>query len=288
MILAGKLLHKAIVGAILTMVVGTFVFGREACSYLKTWGNSVRNAVKSEVPIEFEVQRARELVENLVPDIRHCMHVIAEQQVEIDHLSEQLADRAADIQEQKGAILTLRTDLDSDKETFTYARRTYTADQVHRDLSRRFERFKLAKDSLDREEQILQARENALVANQEKLENMLVAKQDLEVQIAQLEARLKAVEAAETATNLDLDHSQLARAKKLITSLNKQLDIKEQLLDKQGQFSGLIPIEHAELEMDEEHITARIDDYFGMNKSFGMDKSESAGKLAHVKTDAED
>jgi len=70
------LLKKALIGVASTALLGTLVFGHDALSYVKTIGHTARQAIKSEVPIEFEIKRARDMVENLVPDIRNCMHVI--------------------------------------------------------------------------------------------------------------------------------------------------------------------------------------------------------------------
>lgn len=257
------MIKKALCGVALLAALGTFVFGRDVLSYATTWGSSVRDAVKAEVPVEFEIQRARDMVENLVPEIRHCMHLIAEQQVDVEHLAEAVAERAERLESQKRAILALRDDLDSGKSTFTYASRTFTSDDVKRDLAQRFARYKVAEETLEREQQILRLRERALASNQDKLENMLSAKKDLEVQIEQLEARLKAVQAAETVTTLDIDQSQLARTKKLIRELNKQLDVKEKLLDAEGTFTGVIPVEaetEAEVPAD---IGSQVDAYFG-------------------------
>jgi chromosome segregation ATPase len=221
----------------------------------------VRKAVKAEVPLEFEIQRARELVENLVPDIRNCMHVIAEQQVDIENLHADIAARGGDLSQQKQAILALRGDLGSGNTQFVYASRTYTSEQVRRDLATRFERFKAAEQLLARDRQILQAREEALSHNEEKLDQMLVSKGDLEVQIEQLEARLNAVQAKQTVATLEIDDSQLAQAKKLIRELNKQLDVREKMLDAQGKFSGLIPVD-TEPQIPVEDVTEKIDAYF--------------------------
>ena len=255
------MIKKAIIGTAAAMLVGGLVFGREVFSYARTWGSSVRDAVKAEVPLEFEIQRARELVENLVPDIRNCMHVIAEQQVDIENLHADIAARHGDLSQQKQAILALRHDLESGNNKFVYASRTYTSDQVRRDLATRFERFKAAEQLLARDRQILQAREDALRHNEEKLDQMLVAKGDLEVQIEQLGARLNAVQAKQTVATLEIDDSQLARARKLIRDLNKQLDVREKMLDAQGKFTGLIPVD-TEPQIPVDDITDKIDAYF--------------------------
>src|SRR5436305_856811 len=53
---------KALFGVAAAAVLSTLVFGRDALSYVKTFGCSARDAIKSEVPIEFEIQRARDMV----------------------------------------------------------------------------------------------------------------------------------------------------------------------------------------------------------------------------------
>ncbi|QDT30514.1 coiled-coil domain-containing protein [Gimesia panareensis] len=251
---------KILIGAAVLATLGTFVFGRDVISYMKTAGTSVRDAVKSEVPVDFEVERARKMVEDLVPDIRRCMHVIAEQQVDVETLQQEMHESELAMKQQKEAMFTLRSDLESNDTEFVYASRTYSKDDIRSDLAQRFDRFKVASETLKRNQQILKAREKALDANREKLENMLSSKMDLEVQIEQLEARLKSVQAAETVSNLQIDNSQLTRAKSLIRDLNKQLDVKEKLLDAEGKFTGLIPVDtKAEEKRD---VVKQMDEYF--------------------------
>ena len=260
------MLKKALITSAVVLVAGTFVFGRDVWSYARTWGATVRDAVKREVPVEFQVERARDLVEKLVPDIRDCIHKIAEQQVDIEHRSREIAQRDEELGRQKQVILTLRSDLESGSGTFKYASRTYTETQVKRDLALRFERFKVAEESIGRDKQILAAREKTLRANEEKLDTLLASKKELEVQIEQLDARLKTVQAAQAASNLNFDDSRLARAKKLIGELNKQLDVQVKMLDAEGKFAELIPIE-TEPKPNVENVTEQIDAYFGPAKA---------------------
>lgn len=255
------MIKKALLGTAAVAAVAAFVFGADVFSYAKTAGSSVRNAVKSEVPLEFQVQRARKMVEELVPDIRHSMHVVAEQQVDIEHLQSEIARKSESLEEQKRAVLALRGDLESGDKTFVHAGQTYSAQEVKRDLAQRFERYKTAKETLDRDRQILAARKQALEASQKKLANMLQAKQDLKVKVENLQARLKTLQAAETVSSLEIDDSQLNRAKTLIRELDKQLDVKRRMLDAEGKFTGLIPVEgQTEAPQD---IAREIDAYFG-------------------------
>ena len=99
--------------------LASFVFGRDVVSYARTWSSTVRQTVKREVPLDFEVARARESVEHLIPDIRNCMHVIAEQEVDVENLTAELSRKETDLTSQKEVILSRQTDLKSGQGSFT-------------------------------------------------------------------------------------------------------------------------------------------------------------------------
>jgi hypothetical protein len=252
---------KAVIGVVAAAVLSTLVFGRDAVSYVKTFGCSARDAIKAEVPIEFEIQRARDMVANLVPDIRQCMHVIAEEEVNVEHLSKEIARAENDLGKQKDEILALRRHVDSGRQVYQTASRNYSCNEVKRDLSSRFDRYKTAETTIASKRQILQAREQSVIAAREKLEGMLNEKRNMEVQLENLDARLRTVQAAQTASSVQLDDSQLARAKKLIGELNKQLDVAQKMLDADGKFTGLIPVDTAN--QVPEDLSNQIDEYFG-------------------------
>ena len=256
------MIKRLIVGGIAAMAISTCIFGKDAFSYLRTTYTSTRDAIKAEVPIEFELQRARDMIHNLVPDIRKCMHVIAEEEVNVAHLNREIALQEGELAKQKKEILALRNDVDSGKSQFAYAGRVYTSNEVKRDLSSRFERFKTAEATFASKKQILQARETSLQAAREKLDGMLASRRDLEVQIEHLDARVKTLQAAQTVSHVQLDDSQLSRAKKLIADLNKQLDVTQKMLDAEGNFTGVIPVEAA-IPTVPDDLSKQIDDYFG-------------------------
>ena len=60
---------------------------------------------------------------------------------------------------------------------------------------------------------------------------------------------------------MQLDDSQMARAKKLIGDLNKQLDVAQKMLDADGKFAGLIQLEPTPA--IPEDLSNQIDEYFG-------------------------
>jgi chromosome segregation ATPase len=258
------MLKKAIIGTGAVMALGTLIFGRDVVSYGRAAWSATRDAVKSEVPPEFQVQRARTLVEQLVPAIHKTLKVIAEQQVDIEHLNKEVARRSEDMQSQKEQLLTLKQDLESGQATFRYASHTYTSDEVKRDVRHRFERFKTAEALLDRDRRILASREQALAAHEKMLDSMLSEKKDLEARVEQLDARLQTIRAEQTVCSPEIDESALADVKRLIAEVDKQLDVQEKLLDSEGKFVGLIPVE-TKTTVDLGNLSAEINTYF--NKS---------------------
>ncbi|WP_417390191.1 hypothetical protein [Gimesia sp.] len=83
-------------------------------------------------------------------------------------------------------------------------------DDIRNDLAQRFDHSGRFRD-LKRNQQILKAAKKhrmPIAAGKH-----VVFQMDLEVQIEQLEARLKSVQAAETVSNLQIDNSQLTQAK---------------------------------------------------------------------------
>ncbi len=81
--------------------IGALIFGKDVVSYAHTAWTSAREAVRQEVPLEFHVQRARTMVDQLVPAIHKTLKVIAEQQVDIEHLNREIARRTEDMGRQK-------------------------------------------------------------------------------------------------------------------------------------------------------------------------------------------
>ncbi|MBA3315993.1 MAG: hypothetical protein H0T47_22230 [Planctomycetaceae bacterium] len=257
------MLKKMVIGTVGAAALGTFVFGTSALSYMRTGVHEVREAVRSEVPLDFEIARAKQEIENIAPEIERCMHVIAEQQYDIEQREGEIARRTDELSGQKQSILALRQDLDTGRDVFVYASRRYSADDVREDLARRFDRFKTSEETLSRDQQIVDARRKALAANEEKLDNMLAVKKDLAVKIENLEARLNAVQASEAISDLRIDDSQLARAKQLIRDLDKKIGTRETLLSNDGRFTGAIPVEvDRQTKKAVENVEAEVDAYF--------------------------
>ncbi len=252
------MIKKAIISAAALVLLGGFLFGRDLFSYVGTSVGWVKDSVRDTVPIEFEIERARKMVKNLVPDIRKNMHAIAREEVEIQRLDKQIAETSDRLERDKVSMLKLKTDLASGNQTFQYASHDYSRNDVKKDLTHRFERFKTNEATLASLKEIQSARQRSLRAAQQKLADMQVQKRQLEVQVENIEARLKMVEAAQTTCDYNFDDSQLSRVKELLSDLHTKLEVSERLVNSDSQFGGEIELE----ETVSEDIVDEVTQYF--------------------------
>lgn len=243
-------------GAVLTLVV---LFGTSARSYLRTSGGYVKQAVHDSVPVEFQIDRARTMIRDLAPEVRNNLHVIAREEVEVKRLEERIERSKDRLQQEKSQIMRLRDDLAEGKDVYTYAGRTYEPSQVKADLANRFNRYKTGDATLASLEQIHTARQRSLQAARQRLEGMLAARRQLEVEVENLEARRQMIAAAQTTSQFHFDDSQLGRVKELIADLRTRLDVADQMVQAETDFHPEIPLD----EPAPENVVEQISEYFG-------------------------
>jgi hypothetical protein len=253
------------------------LFGRDAASYVWTSYHRLTSTVQESVPVEFQIDRARQMVRDLEPEIRRSMHVIAKEEVALEQLHQQIESNEHKAGKDKRDILRLQADLGRGKDLYHYASRSYTSEEVRQDLARRFNRFKVADDTLASMKQMRDAREKNLDAAQQKLAAMINARRKLEVDLANLEAKRKLVEVAQASSEYVFDDSQLARCKELITDIRTRLDVAAKLANADVNIEVEIPLDDA----TPADITDQVADYFELNG-----RKDGQEKQSHDEADA--
>ena len=253
------MIKRTILIAAGTLLAGGLLFGRNTVSYLSTSMGYVRDSVHNSVPVTFEIERARNLIKDLTPEVRKNMHVIAKEEVELQRLDEQVATSESRLAKEKEQILRLKTDLAGGKTSYQYASRTYTKDEVKSDLANRFDRYKTAEATLASLRKIHDARVHSLDAARQKLEGMLAQKRQLQVDVENLEARNQMVAAAQTTSSYQFDDSRLGQVKELVSDLRTRLEVTEKMVSAETEFQGEIPLDKA----TPQNIVEQVGDYFG-------------------------
>ena len=255
-----------VIGAASALVLGGLVLGTQFTSYVRTASNEVRASVEDAIPIEFQLKRAQDMLENeLEPEIRKMKHAVAESQVAVDRLQAQLATKQETVTRKRAELMARSEQLKSQKTTFLVNDVSYTKKELEEDLSKRFDRFKTLEQTFQTEAKVLEAKRRAVEENENKVEKLLAAREELTLQIEELEARVEALKAAETVNESEFDDSKLSRVRGLLDGLDAKVEVRERELSLAGQETDLIPVETDETPKS---VVDAVDAYFGASGAF--------------------
>lgn len=251
---------KLVWAGIIAAGLGGLMFGRDVVSYVSTGAGCIKDSVRESVPVRFEFQRARNLVESLDPEIRNNMHLIAKEEVEIERLRNQITRLDSAVQQDTARLTRLTEDLQSGDIHFVYAGRRYSHEQVKADVAHRFNRVKMNDATLENLRKVLTARETRLEAARQKLEQTVALKRQALVEIENLEARQKMVEVASTAQELALsfDSSQMSRTRALLDDLATRIEVAERMVDSEGTVEVEIPVDAQEAQDIVDEVAAYL------------------------------
>ena len=253
-----KWLKRSVVIVAGVSLVGGLLFGKDVVSYVRSSAKSVQTAVKDSVPIEFELRRARDLLEEIIPEMHANIRLIAQEEVEVAALKIDIAKSEKSVEEEKLRITKLRDALREQKAQYCFGNREYPRSYVKEDLARRFERFRESDLVLASKRRLLTTRENSLYAAMELLERTRARKRMLEDKVEALASQHRLIKAASIGSQIQVDNSKLAQTEKLIAQIKKRLDIAERVLAHESQFVQTIPVDA----VVEEDLLMQVDEYF--------------------------
>jgi len=256
------MVKKAVMGAALSAGALYLAFGTSAPSYVRTAFCNFRHNAKGAVPVQFEIDRARQEIANLEPAIKDNIEVLARAEVDVEYLNREIANNQAKLAGEKKEMLALRERLQSgDFRLAGHGHVNYTAEEVRAELGRRLDRYRNVNKILEEKEATLKAREKSVVAARKLLTEMAAQKQTLLTKLEKIEAHLKMIEATKATNEFDFDDSALARAKQSVSELEKRLEVLDRKAEMEGQFidSGNIPV-GTDSDRD---VVKEIDEEFG-------------------------
>jgi hypothetical protein len=253
-------------------LAGALVFGRDMCSYATSGARAVRSAAHDAVPIEFQLRRAHDLVADIVPEMQANVRLIAQQEVEIDALRNDIATSEKSLDDERVRMTKIRDSLGTERVSFTFGPHAYSRDQLKQDLARRLDTSKEADIVLAGKRRLLENRQKSLAAAVQMLEKARSQKAMLESQIATLEGQYKLVQAASVGSAVAIDNSKLAQSQKLIDDIKKQLDVAERVLAHESKFIDPIQVDA----VTEKDLLTQVDDYLGAPKAGSVSGNNGA------------
>lgn len=272
------MLKKILLGSVLVAGTSGLLLGTSTMSYVRTGVHSLRDSVKDQIPIEVEIKRARELIAGLKPEIAENLKRIAREEVDVAKLQREVSAKETALCQSKEAILKLKEDVESGVRFVTYKGKKYSAEQVRLDLTDRFKHHQTLEATSEKLGKVLDARERNLVAARRKLDEMLSAKRELEVQVENLQARLTMVQVAQAGSEFAVDDGALGQVRQALDEIATRIDVAEKLA--QGvEHLGSIPVEPA---LNTDDVLEQISEYFEASKDSQDVSMESAEQLADL------
>lgn len=243
---------------------GFLLLGTELPSYCMSSVRTIKESVKDNVPIEFEIKRARDLLEELEPELVENIRQVAREEVEIEVLASDVREKAEAIRVEKAKLERLRDTLRGEQVSFTVGNRSYSRAQLVAELSRRLTDVESAEAVLATKCEILANRRAAFDTAVQQLETARNQRAELAAQIEALEGEHRLQQARSEGTSLRIDDSKLAQTKRLITELRKRLEVQKRVLASEARFVEEIPVEAIETE---DGVLERVDSYLAKEET---------------------
>lgn len=261
------------------MILGLTVFGTELFSYARSSLASLQEAAKESVPVEFELQRARRELEQMVPEMHANIRLIAQEEVEIERLAKEIDQTTEALANQKVGIEKLAGMLHQTRASYEIGSRTYQRAELTEDLNRRFERYKEAEMVLEGKRKLLASRRHSLETAMGQLAQARHNKALLAARIETLASKHRLVQAAAAGSRVDVDASRLARTEKLLNDVSKRLDVAERVLAHEGRFVEPVQIDL----LSEEDLLSEVAEHF--NPTARPSETNPADALAATEPD---
>ncbi len=221
----------------LAVVAGLFILrSTHLGAYTRTAWGKIRNTAKAQVPLEFQLDMLKNEAAHLIPDMRNNVEAIATEMVAVDNLRNEVADLRSNFDKQKALVRVLNDELKSGNAVVNFNGHRYSADRVRNKLARELATCKRMDEELKAKEDLLEAREKGLSSAKDQLAGMRSQKEQIDVQIAQLEAELKTLRVAQTRSNFSFDDSRLSQIKESLRDIRNQLKTKQKALELGGKY----------------------------------------------------
>ena len=245
-------------------ILGT-VAGVPLVSHAKTGVAWLCDSTTDAMPLEWELDRARTLIQDLEPEIERGAKQIAIEKVEVGRLESQLERGGEQLAKSESDIRRLTDDLKADAVSYTYAGREYTPAQVRQDLSSRFDRHQTRAATVAKWEQMLDARRASLQSARERLDAMTESRRQLEVEVEGLQARLAALRVTQTTSGVSFDDGALSQTRDLIDTIAARIEVEEETTAVDTSYHGGIQLD----EPEDGELLDRIATYFDGGRADG-------------------
>ena len=228
---------KILIGGGIIALVGFVLFGANVIGHVGHGVSWVRGKVAESVPVEYELERARSLIDETAPQIRDCKRVIAEKQVDIRSLTKSVGQLNETHAKNITRLRGFQERLETEQVAFRVGSRNIGRGSMEAAAGRLLTRVQAERGMLKSKSERLTALSHGLKFAQTALDNLLTTRSALESKVELLETKLRQTEAMQAATaNIELDDSTLAKANEILEKCENRLSIAQQLIENEAPY----------------------------------------------------
>jgi hypothetical protein len=245
----------------LAVVGGMFILrSAHLGGYARSAWHKAQACAKEQMGLEFQLEAIRSDAAQLIPDMHKQIEGIAAETIAVQNLRREISEMRVNLDKQKERVRVMRDDLNSDIQKVVYNGRSYSKERVREKLASELASGKRCEQELKAREGLLEARERNLELEGEKLTSMKSQKEQLEVQIAQLETDIKTFQLTQTKSRFQIDDSRLAHIKSALRDVRNQLDVAKKTHELVSNFEGEITVEKTPTAAE---ISREVDEFLG-------------------------
>src|SRR5262249_32794545 len=165
------MVKKAVIGTALGAGALFLVFGTAAPNYVKTAFHKVRQGVKGAVPPQFQIERARQAIEDLKPMFDQNKETLARAEIEVENLEKEVAMIQANLDRSQKTIVSLRDAIKTGEIRLAGHVKGSESD-AKAELAHRLDHFRYTSDLLKQKNQVLAAKQKVIRGAKEQLDTL--------------------------------------------------------------------------------------------------------------------
>jgi len=232
-----KMVKRGLIGAALGAGALGLIFGTAAPSYVHTAWHKVRHGAKNAVPVEFEIDRARNEIAALGPAIDNGIETYARALTQVDQLKREIASSTEQLNKEGRSLQALNESLKTG-DLHRTSGVAYSEREVKKALAKNWDRYNVLKSTLGEKQATLSILEKNVDSAKQGLDALKAARLELTARVDGAQARLNQIKAARAASRFSFDDSAIGQAKKTVNELESKLEqmarvdeLKEKYLD---------------------------------------------------------
>jgi chromosome segregation ATPase len=240
-----RMIKKAAIGMVATILVGVFLFGTRFFGFVGTGVDNVRNAAQDAVPFAWQLEEAKKKVAKMDGVIEEHMYLLASLQQDISKLNTDIAEREKSMGTQLAQLGELRNLEKSASGEYVSVKsgeqkKSVPVEKVSRDINVRTASYKRNAKALETRKEMLAQKQTTYTQSKAQLDELVSVKEQMELRIKELEAKKATLATRKAAEATQFDDSDVKAAQEILDELDRGISVEANMLDLKAGASGSI------------------------------------------------